>query len=91
MGEMKNLRPGDSGWNFMETIRQHNDLLTRKERKLWSLMPLWRKLLWDVGFKRQGWGWFYRKRYLLWYIDDHLKLHDRPIDAIQRQRDTASI
>ena len=79
MGEMKNLQSGDRGWNFLERIRQHNEFLERKEGKLWSLMPVWRKLLWFVRFRRQGWNWFYKNRWRLSYIDDDLVVHEEPM------------
>lgn len=74
MGEMKNLKPGDKGWNFMQLIEKHNETLKRKEAKLWSMIP---------DEVQDKWGWFYANRYLLWYIDDNGLFYHMPVDRMK--------
>jgi hypothetical protein len=69
MGEMKNLQPGDRGWNFMETIRRHNAEVDERRWLLWRSLPQWRLVLHFLGFRRQADRSYYADWWRLWGIE----------------------
>jgi hypothetical protein len=69
MGEMKNLQPGDLGWNFMERIRAHNMKIDERRRLLWRSLPQWRLILHFLGFRKQADSAYYDDSWRLWGIE----------------------